>query len=89
MFEAALAEKITRRQPGVATADDDRIDLFVQSVLPRLFWIFQIISRKGAKTPSVKDFMTQAFPTSPKLSALAPLRENICLRIRNYLPQRR
>ena len=33
MFESTLAEEITHRQAGVATADDDCIDLFVQSDL--------------------------------------------------------
>ena len=33
MFESALAEEITHRQAGVASADDDCIDLFVHSDL--------------------------------------------------------
>jgi hypothetical protein len=39
MFETALTEEITHRQAGMASADDDRIDLFVQSDLLKLFWI--------------------------------------------------
>ena len=31
MFESTLAEEITHGQAGVATADDDCIDLFVHS----------------------------------------------------------
>jgi hypothetical protein len=33
MFETALTEKITHRQAGMASADDDCIDLFVHSDL--------------------------------------------------------